>query len=300
MDSLTAVLARTVYGVEMTNLPLDKLSEQKEKKQRGKGCILEPQKGTAVGRSFSLSWRSHPDVTEPMRFRSATTSGAPGVEKARNTVRQKATEVEEFQQAESTAAADCDYLVVGQQQVPRSSSTSDITERLYSDSSQGYSPMLPHPAFSTTSGDQSSGPHACTAGPLPLSRLPSAGQKVEHSQNLSSSEPKSVQESKGHVTHEHEGITMLVRRSSSPAELELKDDLQQAHGRCRQRQTSESTGSDTVVGYSNEAELPVSPWQACEEDPDLSTPTDAVADSDARHWLQLSPTDASNLTGNCV
>lgn len=39
MDSLTAVLARTVYGVEMTNLPLDKLSEQKEKKQRGKGTF---------------------------------------------------------------------------------------------------------------------------------------------------------------------------------------------------------------------------------------------------------------------
>lgn len=30
-------------------------------------------------------------MTEPMRSRSATTSGAPGVEKARNTVRQKAT-----------------------------------------------------------------------------------------------------------------------------------------------------------------------------------------------------------------
>ncbi|GAB1286990.1 Ral GTPase-activating protein subunit alpha-2 [Apodemus speciosus] len=119
MDSLTAVLARTVYGVEMTNLPLDKLSEQKEKKQRGKGCVLEPPKGTAVGRSFSLSWRSHPDVTEPMRFRSATTSGAPGVEKARNTVRQKATASGGAPTwAESTAAADCDYLVVGQQQVP--------------------------------------------------------------------------------------------------------------------------------------------------------------------------------------
>lgn len=39
MDSLTAVLARTVYGVEMTNLPLDKLSEQKEKKQRGLSLI---------------------------------------------------------------------------------------------------------------------------------------------------------------------------------------------------------------------------------------------------------------------
>lgn len=37
MDSLTAVLARMVYGLDMGNLPLDKLSEQKEKKQRGKG-----------------------------------------------------------------------------------------------------------------------------------------------------------------------------------------------------------------------------------------------------------------------
>uniref|UniRef100_A0A8D2H3S9 Ral GTPase activating protein catalytic subunit alpha 2 n=1 Tax=Urocitellus parryii TaxID=9999 RepID=A0A8D2H3S9_UROPR len=137
MDSLTAVLARTVYGVEMTNLPLDKLSEQKEKKQRGKGCVIDSQKGTTVGRSFSLSWRSHPDVTEPMRFRSATTSGAPGVEKARNIVRQKATEVEECQQSENVPVAESGHLMVGQQQVLRSSSTSDITEPLCSDSSQG-------------------------------------------------------------------------------------------------------------------------------------------------------------------
>lgn len=60
----------------------------------------------------------------------------------------------------------------------------------------------------------------------------------------------------------------------------------------------DSTGSDTAVGSSNEAELPMGPWQTCDEDPELSTPTDAVPDSDARHWLQLSPTDASNLTGN--
>lgn len=37
MDSLTAVLARSVYGLDMANLPLDKLSEQKEKKQRARG-----------------------------------------------------------------------------------------------------------------------------------------------------------------------------------------------------------------------------------------------------------------------
>uniref|UniRef100_A0A8C9W2G0 Ral GTPase activating protein catalytic subunit alpha 2 n=1 Tax=Scleropages formosus TaxID=113540 RepID=A0A8C9W2G0_SCLFO len=93
MDSLTAVLARSVYGLDLGNLPLDKLSEQKEKRQRGRGVMQDHQKSTAVGRSFSLSWRNQEEqgVQEPMRFRSATTSGAPGVEKARNSVRQKAT-----------------------------------------------------------------------------------------------------------------------------------------------------------------------------------------------------------------
>ncbi|XP_070103105.1 ral GTPase-activating protein subunit alpha-2 isoform X3 [Equus przewalskii] len=305
MDSLTAVLARTVYGVEMTNLPLDKLSEQKEKKQRGKGCVLDSQKGTTVGRSFSLSWRSHPDVTEPMRFRSATTSGAPGVEKARNIVRQKATakrsqsisncvhlsealpatksvplllhtvsalfpglsysscshrlsEVEECQQLENAPAVESGRLAAEQQQLFRSSSSPDVAEPLCSDSSQAL------------------------------------GQKVEDAENLSSSEPKPVQEDKGHVKKEHEGI--LVRRSSSPAELDLKDDLQQTQGKCRERQKSESVSSDTALGYNGEAELSMSPWQTYEEDPELNTPTDVVADSDARHWLQLSPTDVSNLT----
>uniref|UniRef100_A0A8C6PSC7 Ral GTPase activating protein catalytic subunit alpha 2 n=1 Tax=Nothobranchius furzeri TaxID=105023 RepID=A0A8C6PSC7_NOTFU len=95
MDSMTAVLARSVYGLDMANLPLDKLSEQKEKKQRGRGVIQDSQKSSAVARSFSLSWRNQgehggPGGQEPMRIRSATTSGAPGVEKARNNVRQKA------------------------------------------------------------------------------------------------------------------------------------------------------------------------------------------------------------------
>lgn len=59
------------------------------------GVIHDSQKAAAVARSFSLSWRNHgeqagPGAPEPMRIRSATTSGAPGVEKARNSVRQKA------------------------------------------------------------------------------------------------------------------------------------------------------------------------------------------------------------------
>ncbi|XP_070275926.1 ral GTPase-activating protein subunit alpha-2 isoform X3 [Myotis yumanensis] len=203
MDSLTAVLARTVYGVEMTNLPLDKLSEQKEKKQRGK-------------------------------------------------------EMEECQQSENAPAVESGHLVAEQQpRFLRSSSTPDVTEPLCSESAQG--------------------------------------QKVENVQNLSSSEPKPIQENKGHVKKEYEGITILVRRSSSSAELDLKDDLQQMQGKCRERQKSESVSSDTALGYNNEAELSMSSWQTCEEDADLNTPTD-VGDPDARHWLQLSPADASNLT----
>ncbi|CAN9502302.1 unnamed protein product [Ophioblennius macclurei] len=133
MDSLTAVLARSVYGLDMANLPLDKLSEQKEKKQRGRGVIQDSQKACAVvARSFSLSWRNQgeqgaPGVQEPMRIRSATTSGAPGVEKARNNVRQKASDVEECQLSECGGEEE---LGGRESPLPRSSSTSDITQQL--------------------------------------------------------------------------------------------------------------------------------------------------------------------------
>lgn len=65
------------------------------------GVIHDSQKGAAVARSFSLSWRNQGDlggtgVQEPMRIRSATTSGAPGVEKARSIVRQKASGMDLF------------------------------------------------------------------------------------------------------------------------------------------------------------------------------------------------------------
>uniref|UniRef100_A0A4W3K2W2 Ral GTPase activating protein catalytic subunit alpha 2 n=1 Tax=Callorhinchus milii TaxID=7868 RepID=A0A4W3K2W2_CALMI len=122
MDSLTVVLARCVYGLDMNDLPLEKLSEQKEKKQRGRGVCQDLNKVTGVGRSFSLSWRTQTDCPpEHMRFRSATTSGAPGVEKARNVVRQKAENL-----------PDADPLM-GEQKLTHSSSTSDIADQLCSD-----------------------------------------------------------------------------------------------------------------------------------------------------------------------
>uniref|UniRef100_A0A803Y1E9 Ral GTPase activating protein catalytic subunit alpha 2 n=1 Tax=Meleagris gallopavo TaxID=9103 RepID=A0A803Y1E9_MELGA len=259
MDSLTAVLARTVYGVEMTNLPLDKLSEQKEKKQRGKGGVLEPQKTAVVGRSFSLSWKSHPEVVEPMRFRSATTSGAPGVEKARNIVRQRATEVEESQQSESLAGAEATGLFVDQeQQLTRSSSTSDIADQFPSDFFQG--------------------------------------KKAGSSHNLTTLDSKSIQENKECMKKEHEAEHVPVRRSSSTAELDLKADLQQTHGNHREREKSESVSSDTSIGYNNEVEIALIPWQASEEDQEVNASTDVCVDPDAPRWLQLSPSDNANLT----
>uniref|UniRef100_A0A8D1KHG3 Rap-GAP domain-containing protein n=1 Tax=Sus scrofa TaxID=9823 RepID=A0A8D1KHG3_PIG len=310
MDSLTAVLARTVYGVEMTNLPLDKLSEQKEKKQRGKGCVPDSQKGTTVGRSFSLSWRSHPEMTEPMRFRSATTSGAPGVEKARNIVRQKATEVEECPQQESAPAAEPGAQAADEQQrMVRSSSSPDVTEPLGADAPPGTRSLMcgsnlpPSPGTSICRRCGRTKKKKIFFPVLPpeifvLLIFPSKppGPNVGDTQSVSSSEPRPVQESKGHTKKEHEGITISVRRSSSPAELDLKDDLPQTQGKCRERQKSDSVGSDTGLGYGTDTELSLSPWQTYEEDPDLNTPTDAVTDSDARHWLQLSPTDASHVT----
>ncbi|XP_053794210.1 ral GTPase-activating protein subunit alpha-2 isoform X2 [Vidua chalybeata] len=225
MDSLTAVLARTVYGVEMTNLPLDKLSEQKEKKQRGKGGVLEPQKTAVVGRSFSLSWKSHPEVVEPMRFRSATTSGAPGVEKARNIVRQRATEVEESQQLENSEGTETAGLFADQeQQLTRSSSTSDIPSDFFQ------------------------------------------GKKAGNS----TSDSKSVQESKGHVK-EYEAEQMLMQRSSSTAELDLKADLQQSHGYYREREKSESVSSDTSLGCGADVDITLVAWQAAEDDPEAGS-----------------------------
>ncbi|KAL6477249.1 hypothetical protein MHYP_G00130840 [Metynnis hypsauchen] len=89
METLTKVLARNLYSLDLSELPLDKLSEQKLKKHKGKGGAHEGQK-MAVDRSFSKGWsRDPPGQAAAMRQRSATTAGSPGIEKARSIVRQK-------------------------------------------------------------------------------------------------------------------------------------------------------------------------------------------------------------------
>nr|XP_060615142.1 ral GTPase-activating protein subunit alpha-1 isoform X7 [Anolis sagrei ordinatus] len=88
METLTKVLARNLYSLDLSDLPLDKLSEQKQKKHKGKGVGHEFHKAS-VDKSFSRGWSRDQPGQAPMRQRSATTTGSPGTEKARSIVRQK-------------------------------------------------------------------------------------------------------------------------------------------------------------------------------------------------------------------
>lgn len=88
METLTKVLAKNVYHLDLNDLPLDKLSEQKQKKHKGKVIGHEFPKAS-VDKSFSRGWSRDQPGQAPMRQRSATTTGSPGTEKARNIVRQK-------------------------------------------------------------------------------------------------------------------------------------------------------------------------------------------------------------------
>ncbi|XP_053488271.1 ral GTPase-activating protein subunit alpha-1 isoform X3 [Ictalurus furcatus] len=144
METLTKVLARNLYSLDLNELPLDKLSEQKLKKHKGKGGAHEGQK-MVVDRSFSKGWsRDPPGQTVTMRQRSATTAGSPGIEKARSIVRQKTIDMEDpppslraprvrhSSQNEESPASEvfCVSADADQTPLPRSSSASDIMEPL--------------------------------------------------------------------------------------------------------------------------------------------------------------------------
>ncbi|XP_027703262.1 ral GTPase-activating protein subunit alpha-1 isoform X6 [Vombatus ursinus] len=138
METLTKVLARNLYSLDLNDLPLDKLSEQKQKKHKGKGVGHEFQK-TSVDKSFSKGWSRDQPGQAPMRQRSATTTGSPGTEKARSIVRQKTVDIDDAQILPRTTrvrhfsqSEDTGNEVFGplneEQPLPRSSSTSDILD----------------------------------------------------------------------------------------------------------------------------------------------------------------------------
>ncbi|XP_063254988.1 ral GTPase-activating protein subunit alpha-1 isoform X6 [Prinia subflava] len=138
METLTKVLARNLYSLDLNDLPLDKLSEQKQKKHKGKGVGHEFPK-SSVDKSFSRGWSRDQPGQAPMRQRSATTTGSPGTEKARSIVRQKTVDIDDaqilprpprvrhFSQSED-APSEVFGALNEEQPLPRSSSTSDILE----------------------------------------------------------------------------------------------------------------------------------------------------------------------------
>ncbi|XP_074069481.1 ral GTPase-activating protein subunit alpha-1 isoform X2 [Macrotis lagotis] len=152
METLTKVLARNLYSLDLNDLPLDKLSEQKQKKHKGKGVGHEFQK-TSVDKSFSRGWSRDQPGQAPMRQRSATTTGSPGTEKARSIVRQKTVDIDDAQVLPRTTrvrhfsqSEDTGNEVFGalneEQPLPRSSSTSDILEPFTVERAKGAVPVI--------------------------------------------------------------------------------------------------------------------------------------------------------------
>uniref|UniRef100_A0A8C2XRE4 Ral GTPase activating protein catalytic subunit alpha 1 n=1 Tax=Cyclopterus lumpus TaxID=8103 RepID=A0A8C2XRE4_CYCLU len=136
METLTKVLARNLYSVDLNELPLDKLSEQKQKKHKGKGIGSEGQR-QIVDRSFSKGWsRDQPGQAAAMRQRSATTAGSPGIEKARSIVRQKT--VGQYHSSSSTVRA-CPFFTTRVLKTRFSSSKS----LLFDLTSSTFFPLLP-------------------------------------------------------------------------------------------------------------------------------------------------------------
>ncbi|KAF6352231.1 Ral GTPase activating protein catalytic subunit alpha 1 [Rhinolophus ferrumequinum] len=152
METLTKVLARNLYSLDLSDLPLDKLSEQKQKKHKGKGVGHEFQK-VSVDKSFSRGWSRDQPGQAPMRQRSATTTGSPGTEKARSIVRQKTVDIDDtqilprptrvrhFSQSEDTGN-EVFGVLNEEQPLPRSSSTSDILEPFTVERAKGAVPVI--------------------------------------------------------------------------------------------------------------------------------------------------------------
>ncbi|XP_056151526.1 ral GTPase-activating protein subunit alpha-1 [Lampris incognitus] len=164
METLTKVLARNLYSVDLNELPLDKLSEQKQKKHKGKGIGSEGQR-QCVDHSFSRGWsRDQPGQAAAMRQRSATTAGSPGIEKARSIVRQKTVDLEDppitltprpsrmrhSSQSEEAPPASCSEVFQGgvcdldalpTSSIARSSSASDIMEPFIAERVKGEEPQ---------------------------------------------------------------------------------------------------------------------------------------------------------------
>ncbi|KAJ8290567.1 hypothetical protein GJAV_G00014620 [Gymnothorax javanicus] len=87
-------------------------------------------------------------------------------------------------------------------------------------------------------------------------------------------------------------LRILVRRSSSPVELDYPGDVHVPFGRTRHGEKSESISSETSSSYLNDADVGLLTWQAFEEEPDPQSTHDAAADIYCQRSLFMSHCEA--------
>uniref|UniRef100_A0A7N6B7C5 Rap-GAP domain-containing protein n=1 Tax=Anabas testudineus TaxID=64144 RepID=A0A7N6B7C5_ANATE len=223
METLTKVLARNLYSVDLNELPLDKLSEQKQKKHKGKGIGSEGQR-QVVDRSFSKGWsRDQPGQAAAMRQRSATTAGSPGIEKARSIVRQKT--VGQYYSGSSflLELVPPIFLSVSQKDLedPPITLTSRASRMRHSSQSDEA------PATSCSEVFQGGACDLDTPAPSSLARSSSASDIMEPfiAERVKGEDPQRDPTLILNPPHQHSTTSLLGRRGSSPGSLEVPRDL---------------------------------------------------------------------------
>ncbi|KAI1237756.1 hypothetical protein IHE44_0013842 [Lamprotornis superbus] len=238
METLTKVLARNLYSLDLSDLPLDKLSEQKQKKHKGKGVGHEFPK-SSVDKSFSRGWSRDQPGQAPMRQRSATTTGSPGTEKARSIVRQKTVDIDDaqilprpprvrhFSQSED-APSEVFGALNEEQPLPRSSSTSDILEPFAVERAKGAVPVIDsssHHAPSLQSSTETSSMHRSTESHITDTNSRESSLEVGDSQESAQQQGSlgGVYKTVVHALSKPKANVSPQRQNRMPAEAPLRD-----------------------------------------------------------------------------
>ncbi|ELK33258.1 Ral GTPase-activating protein subunit alpha-1 [Myotis davidii] len=131
METLTKVLARNLYSLDLSDLPLDKLSEQKQKKHKGKAMRSRSIGECALPSAYIRSAKSAPvliHTSKPFLPDIVLTPLSDELSDIDDTqILPRPTRVRHFSQSEDTGNEVFGALNE-EQPLPRSSSTSDILE----------------------------------------------------------------------------------------------------------------------------------------------------------------------------
>ncbi|TKC42566.1 hypothetical protein EI555_000847 [Monodon monoceros] len=145
METLTKVLARNLYSLDLSDLPLDKLSEQKQKKHKGKAMRSRSIGECALPSAYIRSAKSAPVLIHtskpflPDIVLTPLSDELSDIDDAQ--ILPRSTRVRHFSQSEDTGNEVFGALSE-EQPLPRSSSTSDILEPFTVERAKGAVPVI--------------------------------------------------------------------------------------------------------------------------------------------------------------